>query len=159
MRLEHSFAPVCDENSRMLILGSFPSVKSREEGFYYGHPRNRFWPVLAAIFGEGIPSTVAEKRELLLRNRVALWDVCASCEVVGSSDASIHEVVANDLSEILAAAKIERILTNGATADRLYRTYQFARTGIEAVKLPSTSPANAAWSLERLVREWKSTLL
>ncbi len=152
------FEPVWDGNSRLLILGSFPSVKSREEGFYYGHPRNRFWPLLARILKADPPQTVNEKRSLLLANRIALWDVCASCEIVGSSDASIRNVIPNDLGAILAAAPITRIVTNGKTADRLYRTYQYPNTGIEAICLPSTSPANAAFGMERLLEAWQPVI-
>ena len=155
MIFQHTFAPVFDENSKILILGSFPSVKSREEGFYYGHPRNRFWQVLSAIFTESLPENVTEKQNLLLNHNIALWDVCSSCEVSGSSDSSIREVTPNDLSVILNAAKIERIFTNGRTADSLYRKFCEKNFGISAVCLPSTSPANAAWTLEKLISEWK----
>lgn len=155
MIYQHTFAPIFDENSKILILGSFPSVKSREEGFYYGHPRNRFWQVLSAIFTEPPPENVAEKQSLLLNHNIALWDVCSSCEVSGSSDSSIREVTPNDLSVILNAAKIERIFTNGRTADSLYRKFCEKSFGIPAVCLPSTSPANASWSTQKLISEWK----
>ncbi len=151
----HPIAPIYDERSEVLILGSFPSVKSREAGFYYAHPQNRFWRVLAAVFGEAVPDTVDEKSALLRAHSVALWDVIASCTVTGSSDASIRNAEPNDLSHILASARIRRIYTNGATAHRLYRRYLQHQTGIEATLLPSTSPANAAWSFDRLAGEWE----
>ena len=149
----HEFAPVYDGRSRILILGSFPSVKSREQQFYYGHPQNRFWRVLAAVTGEAVPGTIEEKRVFLLAQRIALWDVIAQCEIVGSSDSSIRNVIPNDLSIILEAAPIEAIYANGGTAHRLFGKYQ--QCGREAVRLPSTSPANAAWSLERLTEAWR----
>lgn len=152
--LIHPIPPVYDERSRVLILGSFPSVKSRQEGFFYGHPQNRFWKVLALLYGEKTPETVAEKKAFLLRNRIALWDVIRSCEIEGSSDATIRNVVPNDLTEILHAAPIEEIYVNGKTAFRYYQKYMGAHAGRSAVCLPSTSPANAAWSLERLAAAW-----
>ena len=151
----HPFPPLYDEESRILILGSFPSVKSREQNFFYGHPQNRFWKVTAAVFGSPVPVTIEEKKVFLHTNHIALWDVIASCEIEGSSDASIRNVTANDLSPILRAAPIGRIFTNGATSYDLYRKYILPVNGIEPVKLPSTSPANAAWSVERLTEAWK----
>lgn len=151
---EHNIAPVCDAHSRILILGSFPSVKSRESCFFYGHPRNRFWRVLAAVTGEKTPESIPEKREFLLRNGIAVWDVIKSCEIHGSSDSSIRDVVANDLSRILDTADIRRIYTNGGTAYRLYQKYLYPVTGREAFRLPSTSPANAGCSLEALTEQW-----
>lgn len=153
--IQHPIAPVYNENSNILILGSFPSVKSREQGFFYGHPQNRFWRVLAAVYGNEVPQTVEEKKEFLLRNGVAVWDVIASCEIQGSADSSIKDVVPTDLSEILAQAPVRRIYVNGKKAEQLYRKYQAKQTGIEAVCLPSTSPANAAWGMERLVEAWQ----
>lgn len=152
----HSIPPVFDENSRVLILGSFPSVKSREVGFFYGHPQNRFWTTLAHVLGAEIPHTVDEKRVFLLAHGIALWDVIASCEIAGSSDASIKNAVPNDLSVILKNAPIERIFTNGGTAHRLYCRYLLPQTGIVAVQLPSTSPANAAWTQARLDEAWSA---
>ncbi len=151
----HPIAPVYDENSRILILGSFPSVKSREESFFYGHPQNRFWGVLAKLFLEEKPQTVCEKRDFLLRHGIALWDVIAECEIRGSSDSSIQNAVPTDLSRILSSASIEHIYVNGRTAEKYYRIYQEKQIGYRAVCLPSTSPANAAWSMERLVEEWR----
>lgn len=154
MRVEHPIAPVYDEHSKILILGSFPSVKSREVMFFYGHPQNRFWRVVAAVFEDIFPETVEERRAFLLRHGIAVWDVIRSCDIAGSSDASIKNVVPNDLREILEAAPIRAIYVNGKTAEKMYRKYTETLTGREAVVLPSTSPANAAWSLERLVEAW-----
>ena len=153
--VEHPINPVFDKDSKILILGSFPSVKSREANFFYGHPQNRFWKVLSVVFEEDVPSTVEEKRAFLLRNHVAVWDVIHSCDIVGSSDSSIKNVVANDLSIILESAKIEQIFVNGKTAEQYYKKYIEKETGRKAICLPSTSPANAAWNVERLVDVWK----
>ena len=151
----HPIEPVFDCNSRILILGSFPSVKSREEMFFYGHPQNRFWRVLAAVCGRAVPRTVEEKRALLLEEGIALWDVIASCEITGSSDSSIRNAVPNDLSRIFDKADIRTVYVNGKTAEKYYRRYLQPVTGREAVCLPSTSPANAAWSLEKLEEAWR----
>ena len=153
-RFAHPFIPVFGPESRVLILGSFPSVKSREQGFFYGHPRNRFWQVVAALFGEGVPATVPEKKALILNHGLALWDVAASCAVTGSADASIREVRPNDLRVILEASPIESICCNGRKAYEMYGKYILPETGRQAVCLPSTSPANASWSLERLIAAW-----
>ena len=152
---EHPIEPVYDANSRILILGSFPSVKSREEMFFYGHPRNRFWKVLAAVLETAAPETVEEKRELLLTHGIALWDVIASCDITGSADSSIKNVVPNDVGKILEHASIERIFINGKTAEKYYRKYLMPEIKREGVCLPSTSPANASWSFEKLVEAWK----
>lgn len=154
-KAEHGIAPVYDGRSRILILGSFPSVASRAEGFFYGHPRNRFWRVLAAVFGEGVPNTVEEKKRLLHENGVALFDVLAECEIHGSSDSSIVGAVPNDLTPILLEGRIERVFVNGKTAAKLYDQYLKKKTGLSATVLPSTSPANAAWSEERLIEAWQ----
>ena len=151
----HPIDPVYNEHSRVLILGSFPSVKSREAEFFYGHPQNRFWKVLAAVFHRPAPGTVEEKRALLLEEGVALWDVIASCEIRGSSDSSIKNAVPNDLTPIFEAAHIEAIYVNGKTAEKYYKKYLLPVTHREAVCLPSTSPANAAWNLERLTEAWQ----
>lgn len=153
--VRHPIAPVYDKHSTILILGSFPSVKSREQGFFYGHPQNRFWRVLAAVYGDEVPQTVEEKKEFLLQKGVAVWDVIASCEIQGSSDSSIKNAVPADLSDILAHAPVRRIYVNGKKAEQLYRKYQEKQTGIKAVCLPSTSPANAAWGIERLTEAWQ----
>ena len=156
--LQHPIPPVYDANSRVLILGSFPSVKSREAGFFYGHPQNRFWRVLSALFGEEAGETPAQKTAFLLQNRVALWDVLAACEITGSADSTIKNAAPNDLAPILRTAKIEAVFTNGKTADRLYRQYLEAQTGMRAFCLPSTSPANAQWRLEKLIEAWRAIL-
>lgn len=151
----HPFPPLFDKNSSVLILGSFPSVKSREQNFFYGHPQNRFWKLISLLFDEKIPQSIDEKKRLILKHNLALWDVIHSCTVTGSSDSSIKDVVANDLSEILKNSKVNRIFANGALSHKMYMKYIFPKTGIEAVKLPSTSPANAAFSLDRLAENWK----
>lgn len=154
MQIVHPIAPLFDENATVLVLGTFPSVKSREGMFFYHHPQNRFWKVLAAVFEQPVPVVIAEKTAFLHANRIALWDVIAQCEIEGSSDASIRSVVPNDLRPILQAAPIRRIFCNGTTAWNLYQTYQLPQTGIPAVKLPSTSPANARSRLPDLVECW-----
>ena len=151
----HPINPVFDRDSKVLILGSFPSVRSREAGFFYGHPQNRFWKVTTAVFGEDVPRTIEEKRAFLLRNHVAVWDVIRSCDIEGSSDASIRNVVPNDLQVILDAAAIDTIYVNGKTALKYYERYLQPTVRRPAICLPSTSPANAAWSIGRLVAEWK----
>ena len=158
-RIQHPFPPLFDADSRILILGSFPSVKSREQMFFYGHPQNRFWKVIAAVTGEEAPADIEEKKQLLHRNHIALWDVIASCEITGSSDASIKNARANDLSVILEQADIRQIFCNGTKSWELYQKYIRPATGREAAKLPSTSPANAAWTLEKLTVEWKLQIL
>ncbi|MCR5294268.1 MAG: DNA-deoxyinosine glycosylase [Lachnospiraceae bacterium] len=155
----HPIPPVYDSSSSILILGSFPSVKSRETGFFYGHPQNRYWRVLAAVFEDELPSGIPEKKAFLLRHGIAAWDVIASCDIEGSSDSSIRNAVPNDLSLILAAADIRRICANGRTAFKLYQKYMAPLLGRDCICLPSTSPANAAWSEERLIRAWRGALL
>lgn len=151
----HTIEPVFDKNSTVLILGSFPSVKSREASFFYGHPQNRFWRVISAVFSDEVPETVEEKKAFLLKHKIALWDVISSCEIEGSSDSSIRNVVPNDISFILEKTDIKRIFVNGKTAQRYYNKYILPEIGVTAHCLPSTSPANAAFGLERLVEEWK----
>lgn len=151
----HNIPPVFDSDSRILILGSFPSVKSREAEFFYGHPQNRFWKVMAAVFEDKVPTTTEEKKAFLLRNHIALWDVIASCEITGSADSSIKNAIPNDISVILDTADIREIFVNGKTAEKYYKKYLFPQTKREAICLPSTSPANAAKNLERLVEEWQ----
>ena len=150
----HPIPPLYDEHSEILILGSFPSVKSRESAFFYGHPQNRFWKVAAAVFEDSFPETIPERRLFLLRHRIAVWDVIHSCRIVGSSDSSIRDVTPNDLSVILDSAPVGRIFVNGRTAEKMYKKYTEPVIGRPAVCLPSTSPANAAWSLERLIAAW-----
>lgn len=154
----HSIEPVFDTESRVLILGTMPSPKSREVQFYYGHPQNRFWRVLAAVLGEEVPQSVPEKKTMLLRHRIALWDVLAECEITGASDSSIRNPVANDLSVILNHAPVQAVFTTGATAWKLYTRLQKPHTGIEAVRLPSTSPANCAVKMEALTEAYKAIL-
>lgn len=154
MRVSHPFAPIYDENSRILILGSFPSVRSREENFYYGHPQNRFWKLLARLYDEQTPQTIEEKKRFLLHHGIALWDVISSCEIENSSDQSIRGAVVNDLREIFERADIRSVFVNGKAAYKLYQKYH----GKEARCLPSTSPANAAWTMERLADAWSVIL-
>ena len=154
-KIIHPIPPMYDENCRILILGSFPSVKSREAMFFYGHPQNRFWPLLARLFDEPVPQTIGEKRTLALSHHIAMWDTIHSCTITGSSDSSIRDVIPNDLSVILKNSAVEHIFCNGATSHKLYMKYIYPTTGIEAVKLPSTSPANAAFNIERLADSWK----
>lgn len=153
--VRHEIPPVYDEHSRILILGSFPSVKSRENQFFYGHPQNRFWKVLAAIFQEELPSTIEAKKAFLHRHHIALWDVIDSCTINGSSDSSIRDVTPSDLTRILTAAPVQKIFTNGGTADKLYQKYCLHATHMSAIRLPSTSPANASWTMEKLISAWQ----
>ena len=154
-KIVHPIPPLFNEASKTLILGSFPSVKSREAMFFYGHPQNRFWRLMALLYGEETPLTVEEKKRLILSRRLALWDTIHSCTVTGSADSSIKDVVPNDLSLILQNSRVDRIFCNGATSHKLYQKYIYPKNGIRALKLPSTSPANAAWSLERLAEAWR----
>ncbi len=154
-RIIHPIPPLFDENSGKLILGSFPSVKSREAMFFYGHPQNRFWKLLPLIFDEKIPVTIEEKSALILRHNLALWDSIHSCVITGSSDSSVKDVVPNDLSVIINNSKVTQIFCNGTLSHKMYMKYIYPQTKIEAVKLPSTSPANAAFSMERLYEQWK----
>lgn len=153
-RVTHEFEPVYDQASKILILGTFPSVKSRENHFYYGHPQNRFWKVLARLTESETPGTIEEKKKLLLTHGIAVWDVIASCEIQGSSDSSIRNVVPADLTRILENADIRQIYANGGTAKKLYDKYSKGKTGRDIIGLPSSSPANAAWSLDKLVERW-----
>ena len=155
----HNIPPVYDESSEILILGSFPSVKSREAEFFYGHPQNRFWKVTATVFESEAPETVEEKKAFLLKNHIALWDVIARCEIEGSADSTIKNAVANDICIILDKANIKEIFVNGKTAEKYYNKYIFPNTGRKAVCLPSTSPANAAYGFERLIEKWKEIRL
>ncbi len=152
---DHPFPPLYNENSRILILGSFPSVKSREQMFFYGHPQNRFWKVISSVFECNEPVTIEEKKRFLHENGIALWDVIASCDITGSSDSSIKNVKANDITRILKEADIRQIFVNGKTAEKYFKKYMKAEINRDAVCLPSTSPANAAWSADRLVEKWQ----
>jgi hypoxanthine-DNA glycosylase len=158
MTEKHNIPPVYNAHSRILILGSFPSVKSREGQFFYHHPQNRFWKILTALTGDNFLTGIEEKKALLLKNQIAVWDVIESCTIQGSSDSSIRDVVPNDINRILTEAPIERIFTNGNKSFELYRKYLLPVTNRPAEKLPSSSPANAAWSLERLVEAWQLIL-
>ena len=160
IKVTHPFPPLYRQDSEILILGSFPSVKSRDQGFFYGHPQNRFWKVTAAVFDAPVPGTIEEKKLFLFDHHIALWDVIASCEIRGSSDASIRNAVPTDLAPILAGSRIRRIFANGRTAWSLFQKYQKPLLEREnsaladAVYLPSTSPANAAKHLEDLIADW-----
>lgn len=170
IHVEHLFGPVYNKDSKILILGSFPSVKSREQNFYYGHPRNRFWKVLDNVYGNidsdlhtviaGISdsNSIEVKKKFLLDNGVALWDVIGSCDIKGSSDSSIKNIKVNDISEILNAADIEKIILNGGKAYELFIRYCYREGMPDSVKLPSTSPANAAWGIDKLVEAWKKEI-
>ena len=153
-RIEHPFGPLYNNKSRVLILGSFPSVRSREQQFFYGHPQNRFWRVIAAVFEKDVPRTIEEKKALILGSGLALWDSIASCEITGSSDASIRKARPNDVSMILRDCDIEEIYCNGRKSHELYCRFIQPETGRRAICLPSTSPANAQWSLDRLIEAW-----
>ena len=155
--VSHPFPPLYNGNSKILILGSFPSVKSREQMFFYGHPQNRFWKVISAVFCEKTPETIEDKKEFLLSHGIALWDSVKSCDIVGSSDSSIKNVVPNDIGIILKSADIRAIFTNGKTSDKYYNMYIKDAVGRDSICLPSTSPANAAWNLERLTDAWSIT--
>lgn len=158
MPVIHPFPPVWDEQSRILILGSFPSVRSRETGFYYGHPQNRFWRVLAQLCHEPVPCSIEERRNFALRHGIALWDTIQNCEISGSSDASIRNAIPNDIASLLQKAPVERIFCNGRRSWELYARFCEPHTGMKAILLPSTSPANAAWSLDQLAEAWKQIL-
>lgn len=157
--ITHSFEPIYNEDSKILILGTLPSVKSRENNFYYGHKQNRFWKLLAKLCEEETPQTVEEKTAMLLRHHIAIWDVIQSCDIKGSSDSSIKNAVPADISRILKAADIQTIIANGGTAFRLYGRYCEPVTGRPAALCPSTSPANAAFSLERLSECWSKFII
>ena len=154
----HPFPPLYDSEARILILGSLPSVKSREQMFFYGHPQNRFWPLMAALFNEPVPRGIDEKAALVLRHHIALWDSIYSCDITGSSDSSIRNVTPTDLKPILAGSRIERIFCNGRTSWNCYHRFQEKELGLEAILLPSTSPANAAWTMEKLQAAWQVIL-
>ncbi len=152
--IEHPIPPVYDKNSKVLILGSFPSMKSREQGFFYGHPQNRFWKVIAEVSNQDVPNTIEEKKSLLLALGIAVWDVLASCEIVGSADSTIKKARPNNLNAILNSTSIKAIYVNGKTAKFYYDKYIRSSTGIDAICLPSTSPANATYSLSKLIEAW-----
>ena len=151
------FPPVKTITSKVLILGSFPSPLSFESGFYYGHPRNRFWPLLASLLGEPVPGTVEEKKALLIKRDIALWDVLDSCEIKGASDASIRSPVVHQIAPLIEGSAIREVFFNGAKAEELFKRYN-PPLGVPSFKMPSTSPANAAWNMERLKESWKVIL-
>ena len=153
-KAKHEIPPVYNKNSKILILGSFPSVKSRENHFFYHHPQNRFWKVLAAVVGCDTPDSIEDKKKFLLDNNIAVWDVIASCEIEGSSDSSIKNVVVNDFDLIINNSNVKQIFCNGGKSYDLYRKYCEKNTSLKAIKLPSTSPANARFSLDKLISEW-----
>jgi len=156
----HAFAPVYDRHSRLLILGTMPSPQSVKNGFYYSHPQNRFWPLLAALYNEPVPQNVQAKTSFVLKHNLALWDVLASCEIAGAADASIRQAVPNDLTIILKEAPIERIFTTGKTAYNLFQKHIAPQLHREAVYLPSTSPANQAlFPWDKLLAVWRQSLL
>ena len=155
----HPFAPVYDCRCKVLILGSFPSVKSRETGFYYGHRQNRFWKVIASAYEERIPENIEEKTEFLICHHIALWDVIRSCEITGSSDSSVKNAEVNDIAGLVGKTRVGRIICNGGLAGKLYEKYIGPDIDIPAITLPSTSPANAAWNMEKLTAEWKKALI
>lgn len=157
-QVSHEFPAVYDRGSRVLLLGSIPSPKSREVGFYYGHPQNRFWKVLAAVLGESVPETIPQKKAMLKKHHIALWDVLESCTIVGASDTSIEDAVPNKISELVKATRVERIFCTGTTAHKLYQKYCAADVGIDAERLLSTSPANCAVSFEKLVEAYRRIL-
>lgn len=154
----HPFPPLYNEASRILILGSLPSVKSREQMFFYGYSQNRFWKVISAVFQEQVPVTIDEKKQMLFKHHIALWDTIYSCDIIGSSDSSIRNVVPTDLSEVIRQSQIDRIFCNGKTSGKYYKKYQYQQLGMEAEVLPSTSPANAQTSLEQLIEIWSAAL-
>ncbi len=156
--VRHTFDPVYDQHSEILILGSLPSKKSRQQGFYYGHPQNRFWKVLAACMRCAVPETIDEKKKMLLSHHIAVWDVIAECDIIASSDSSIKNVVPADISSVLGQSDIRHIYANGQTAGKLYRKYILQKTGREITVLPSTSPANAACSLDMLIAVWREKI-
>lgn len=157
MFVTHTFEPIYNKESKILILGTFPSVKSREGEFYYHHPQNRFWKVIAGITNCPEPQSIAEKKILLLHHGIAIWDVIKSCEIEGSSDSSIRNVVSNDLNRVLQYNSIDKIYANGNKAYQLYNRY-CKDIHKEIEKLPSTSPANAAYSLDRLILCWRESI-
>ena len=155
----HTFGPLYNEDSGILILGSIPSPASREMGFYYGHPRNRFWQMVAELYGMPLPDSIEEKKALVLSHGLALWDVIEECDIIGASDSSVKNAVPTDILSLLGKTQIQTILCNGALSKKIYDQYQLPRTGIPAQKMPSTSPANAAWGMERLKEEWGKWLV
>ncbi|MGN0563395.1 MAG: DNA-deoxyinosine glycosylase [Candidatus Heritagella sp.] len=158
VRVTHAFPPVFRADSRVLVLGTMPSPKSRENGFYYSHPQNRFWPVMAALLDEPLPRTPEEKRALVLNHRIALWDVLQSCEIRGAGDASIRKPVANPIGRLLEQTKICAVFATGQKAAALYTRYCFPRTHLPVHALPSTSPANCRVGMDALLESYRGIL-
>ncbi len=150
LHIIHNIEPIFDSDCKILILGSLPSPKSREVGIFYGHPQNRFWRVLSAVFNEPLPLSNDDKKQFLLKHHIAVWDVVKECDIIGASDSSIKNVVVNDFSCIFNVANIKAVFTTGKTANKLFKKY----TGKDAVYLPSTSPTNCAVSFEDLVKQY-----
>lgn len=155
MKVTHEMPPYYNKDSTVLILGSIPSIKSRKEGFYYAHPQNRFWPVLATVFSSEIPLTIMDKKSFLKQNHIALWDTIATCEIKGSSDSSILSPIPNDINWLLQRTNIKRIYTTGKTAYNIYNKYIYPQTKVKAISLPSTSPANCRLSFDELTKIYK----
>ena len=156
--VSHGFGPLYDSNSKVLLLGSFPSPKSREQAFYYGHPLNRFWKVMAIILNEDIPNTIEEKRKMMLKHNIALWDAIEECDIIGASDISIKNIIPTDIPSLLKKTKITRIYCLGKTSYKYYEKFNYPKTNIHAICLSSTSPANCAKSLEDLVLEFSEII-
>ncbi|MCQ2512619.1 MAG: DNA-deoxyinosine glycosylase [Lachnospiraceae bacterium] len=155
IHVTHEFEPLFDERSEILILGSIPSPKSREQAFYYGHPQNRFWKVMAAVLNENIPETIEEKKQMMAKHHIALWDSLEECDIIGASDSSIRNPVPTDIPGLIRKTKIKKVFATGTSAYKFYQKFNYPLTGIEAVKLPSTSPANAACSFDKLVESYQ----
>ncbi|MCR8968405.1 DNA-deoxyinosine glycosylase [Facklamia sp. 7083-14-GEN3] len=156
--IKHPLQPLYNEDSQILILGSFPSVKTRQYGFFYGHPQNRFWPLMGNLFKVELSTNIEERRNFLLKHRISVYDSIYQCDIVGSSDASIKNVIPSDLKVIFDKASIQQVFCNGATSYKYYQKYHAKETGIKGIKLPSTSPANARFRLDDLALEWKEIL-
>lgn len=154
MRVYHELDPIFDSNSKILILGTLPSVKSRENHFYYAHPQNRFWRILEQLY-EVQFTDIESKKQFLYDNSIALWDVIASCDIKGSSDASIKNIEVNDIEYLLNNSKIDKIFVNGKKAEEFYNKYVYSKTNKPCISLPSTSPANAKYTIDKLIEEWK----
>ena len=157
-KVYHELEPIYDSDSKILILGSIPSVQSRKYGFYYSHPKNRFWKILSIILDEKMPLNKDEKIKLLLKHKIALWDVIKKCDINGSSDLSIKNVECNDINKIIKESKVKIIFTTGRVAKKLYDKYCFEETLVDAIYLPSTSPANCKLSDDDIITEYKKII-
>ena len=156
--IKHPLSPLYSSQSKLLILGSFPSVKTREYGFFYGHPQNRFWPLMEQLFRVELSTNIEERRKFLLNHHLAVYDSIYQCDIIGSSDASIQNVLPADLAPIFQTADIQQVFCNGATSFKYYKKYHAKQSGITGVQLPSTSPANARYRLDDLLKEWSVVL-